>query len=447
MQRKSAKKKAWIVAADMGYGHQRTAYPLRDIAFGDKIINANNYEGMPRKDKKLWKGSRDSYEFISRFRKVPIIGLFLFLFLDSFQRILGYYPKRDLSQVSIGQKIIFHFFKRGWMHDLIRRLQKNPLPFVTTFFSPAHAAEYFNYKGDIYCIVCDADVNRIWAAPDAASSRIKYCVPNDWVRDRLKLYGVREENIFLTGFPLPKENIGGEDMDVLKKDLAHRILNLDPKKKYRKLYQPLIEKHLGKLPEKSNHPLTIMFSIGGAGAQKEIALQILKTLQQKVERQQLRFIISVGTRKELLQYFTKHLKGLKLGEWVEILYAKTKDEYFEQFNEALRTTDLLMTKPSELSFYAGLGVPIIIQPSIGSQEDFNRRWLLHTGAAILQENPKYVDQWIYDLLETGDFAEIAMEGFIEIEKMGAYNIERLIAGKFPVASLPKSSLVFSEETV
>ena len=48
-------KKAWVVAADMGYGHQRTAYPFRDIAFGSKIINANNYDGIPDKDKKVWR--------------------------------------------------------------------------------------------------------------------------------------------------------------------------------------------------------------------------------------------------------------------------------------------------------------------------------------------------------------------------------------------------------
>ena len=34
-------KKAWVIAVDMGYGHQRAAYPLKDMAYGD-IINANS---------------------------------------------------------------------------------------------------------------------------------------------------------------------------------------------------------------------------------------------------------------------------------------------------------------------------------------------------------------------------------------------------------------------
>ena len=67
-------KKAWVIAVDMGYGHQRTAYPLRHLSPIGKVINANSYEGIPNRDKKLWYYGRLSYEFISRFRRVPFIG-------------------------------------------------------------------------------------------------------------------------------------------------------------------------------------------------------------------------------------------------------------------------------------------------------------------------------------------------------------------------------------
>lgn len=424
-ENKKGKNKASVIAVDMGYGHQRTAYPLRDIALNGEIINANNYYGIVKKDKDFWQNTKSSYEFISRFRRVPIIGLAIFLFFDSFQRILGYYPKRDLSRPNFNQRIIFHFIKKGWGKDLIEKLKKTNVPIITTFFTPAFMAEHFGYKNDIYCVICDADIARAWVSLEAKKSKIKYFAPCNWVRDRLKSYGVLPENIILTGYPLPKENIG-ENLEIIKKDLAYRILNLDPNGKYQKLYAPLLKSYLGQLPKLPNHPLTIMFSIGGAGAQKEIALQIVNNLKDKIKAKELRFIIAVGVREELRSYFADNIKDLELDGWVHVLCGTTMKEYFEKFNQALRTTDILMTKPSELSFYAGLGIPIIIEPSIGSQEDFNRRWLIHTGVAFLQENPNYTDQWVFDLLESGSLAEAAMQGFIEIEKMGTYNIEKII---------------------
>ena len=90
MEEKKQSKKAWVVAADMGYGHQRTAYPLRDIAFGGKVINANSYEGIPAKDKKFWGQTRYFYELISRMKNFPILGTTAFAIMDRFQKIMMY---------------------------------------------------------------------------------------------------------------------------------------------------------------------------------------------------------------------------------------------------------------------------------------------------------------------------------------------------------------------
>src|SRR3989338_1114625 len=427
LEKDSIHKKAWVVAADMGYGHQRTAHPLMGIAFGRKIINANNYQGITVKDRNFWQMTKSSYEFIARFRRIPFIGEKIYLFFDSFQKILGYYPQRDLSKSNFGGRIIYYFIKRGWGKNLVARLQRTPLPLITTFFPPAFMAEEFGYLNQVYCVICDADIARAWVALDPKKSRIKYFAPCTWARDRLKLYGVKPENIILTGYPLPKENLGGENLQTLKKDLSYRLLNLDPNGRYRRLYAPLIKGYFGELPKISNHPLTILFSIGGAGAQKEIGVKIVNKLAGKIRAEKLRVIISVGMREELRKYFADHIKNLKLDGWVHMLSGKTVTEYFEKFNQALRTTDLLWTKPSELSFYAALGIPIILAPSMGSQEDFNRKWLLHVGAAVPEEDLNYVDEWLYDLLLAGDFAEMAMQGFIEMEKLGTYNIEREVA--------------------
>lgn len=424
-------KKAWVITVDMGYGHQRTAYPLRDIAFGNKVVNVNSYDGIPNTDKKIWETTRFFYELISRFKSIPYIGNAIFAIMDKFQKILNYYPKRDLSKATSSLKNTFAFIKKGWGKDLIAKLEKNPVPVVNTFFTPAFMSEEFKYSSDIYCIICDADVARTWASLDPKNSRIKYFASCSWARDRLILYGVPPRNIFLSGYPLPKENIGTEKMEILKEDLKNRLVNLDPLHRYRKMYEPLIKGYLGELPEKSDHPLTILFSIGGAGAQKDIGLKVIHSLREKIKAKMVKVIISVGVREELRQYYEENVKGLKLDGWVHILSGKTMEEYFNNFNLALRKTDILWTKPSELSFYSGLGIPIIIAPPIGSQENFNKRWLLHIGSATPQEDPKYTDQWLFDLLYAGDLAEMAMQGFVEVEKLGTYYIEKKVLGDGP----------------
>ena len=112
----------------------------------------------------------------------------------------------------------------------------------------------------------------------------------------------------------------------------------------------------------------------------------------------------------------------------KIIYSDKIEDYFVKFNKKLHETDILCTKPSELSFYSGLGIPIIMAPIIGSQEEFNKKWLLRMGSGIAQEDPKHADQWIFDYLESGRFAEVAMKGFVSVEKMGVYNIKKICLG-------------------
>jgi len=430
--------KAWIVTVNMGYGHQRTAEPLHELG---KIINANDYEGIPEKDKTIWQSMRRSYEFISRFSRIPVIGKATFSIYDRFQKIFSFYPKRDLSKSNFTLEKIYSLFQKGWGRDLIEKLKvksqklKVNLPIISTFFTPAFMAEYFNYPGQIFCVVCDADISRTWAPLKPKESKIKYFAPTERVTERLKLYGVKPENIFLTGYPLPLENIGSEKMEILKEDLRNRILNLDPKKKYFEKYGSLVLEKLGSLSEKSDHPLTILFSVGGAGVQKEIGVKILKCLTPWVKEKKIKIVLSAGIRENVKKYFEKNIKKLELEEFyrgltpvrsIEIIFEKDIESYFQKFNLALRKTDILWTKPSELSFYSALGIPIIISSPIGSQEEFNMRWLLKSGFGLSQEDSNYTKEWLFDWVNRGYLAEAAMEGFIKGEKLGTFKISRII---------------------
>ena len=272
-------KKSWVVAVDMGYGHQRAAYPLRSLALGKEIVNANHYAGIPARDKKIWREGQKAYEFMSRFKRVPVIGEMAWAVYDHLQKIEPFYPKRDLTKPSFQLRSTYSLIrKKRWGEHFINKLSKTPLPFITTFFIPAYQAEEFNYPGEIYLVVCDADVSRAWAPWNAARSRIRYLAPTGRVAERLKLYGVPPDHINLTGFPLPQENIG-EGSSILKPDLAARLINLDPKGSYRKKYHRTINEHIGALPRTPTHLLTVMFAVGGAGAQRELGITIAEGLR------------------------------------------------------------------------------------------------------------------------------------------------------------------------
>lgn len=431
-------KKAYVVTVDMGYGHQRAVYPLKDIAAcpvgwtGASIITANNYGGIPKSDRNKWENSRKLYETISRMKKIPLIGQPIFDLMDYFQRIEPFYPKRDLSKPIMQLRSIYKMIRTGWGKHLIDTLNQKPLPMITSFFVTAFFAEYHNYKGEIYCICTDTDISRAWAPMDPKKSRINYFAPNRRVKQRLMRYGVREEKIFITGFPLPKENIGGKSLKTLKHSLGVRICNLDPQGTYKNKYGATIENYLGKkyCSLKSKRPLTITFAVGGAGAQRDIGVTILKSLHKEIDNGDIRLNLVAGSRNDVYRYYEDMVGKLHLekhhGGNVNIVFAKNKMEYFSIFNDVLLETDILWTKPSELSFYAGLGIPIIMAPTIGSQEVFNKAWLHSVGAGVEQEDPQYVNEWLFEWLSSGWLAQAAMEGFLDAPRNGAYHIEDIV---------------------
>ncbi|PIR66503.1 MAG: hypothetical protein COU51_03085 [Parcubacteria group bacterium CG10_big_fil_rev_8_21_14_0_10_36_14] len=432
-------KKAWIISVNMGYGHERAAYALRDIAAGGDYIIANSYKGIPKEEKKSWQESRKLYEAVSCLKPIPIIGDIAFGIMDKIQEIPNFYPRRDLSEPSIQLKGTFRFIEKNnigkaLVDDLTEAEQR--LPFVSTFFIPSFAAELYNYPGEIYCIICDADFSRAWVSQDAKRSRIKYFAPCGRVVERLKLYGVREENIYFTGFPIPKELIGGSNAEIVKRDMLDRFCNLDPNGVFRARYEKILKSHFGnslKTCGRVKRPLTLTFAVGGAGAQRRLGIEIIKSLREKIKRNQIQINLVAGTRKGLAKYFETEIKKLGLkrnhGKGINIIVERTRPEYFKEFTKLLRTTDILWTKPSELSFYTGAGIPIIMAPVIGSQEEFNRLWLQQIGGGVDQLDPQYANEWLFDWVNSGALARMAWNGYIEAPTHGTHRIEQIITGK------------------
>jgi hypothetical protein len=112
---------------------------------------------------------------------------------------------------------------------------------------------------------------------------------------------------------------------------------------------------------------------------------------------------------------------------INIVWGSTLEEYFRGFTEVMHTTDILWTKPSELSFYCGLGIPVIMAPHIGSQEDYNQAWLLEIQAGFPQQDPQYTNEWLLDLVHAGRLADAAWNGFLKARKYGTYKIHEILA--------------------
>jgi hypothetical protein len=421
-------KRVWVISVDMGYGHQRAAYPLKDIA-EERIITANRDRIISEDEERKWRFARWFYESISRMQSLPIVGRSLFRIYDWIQHIPQLHPIRDLSRPSLQALYVRRQIKHGLCKSLFEYVKAKELPVVTTFFVTAIAAEHYGVK-DIYCVCTDSDINRAWAPVQSKKTRIKYCAPCREVVQRLLEYGVPEQNIALTGFPLPPENLG-TDESILKHDLAVRLSLLDPKRVFLSRAEPMVHAYLGSAIRKPTRPLTIMYAIGGAGAHHEIAATIMKSLKEQLRRHELHLIISVGTHLDILMLVRRHAEvlGLVEGTHFSMVHALELRTYFEEFNQALRTTDILWTKPSELSFYAGLGIPIIAAPPLGYHEERNLCWLKEQGLGFSQEDPRFVNEWLQFWLDDGRLAEAAFEGPVKLPVAGAQNIIKLVFGK------------------
>jgi hypothetical protein len=148
-------------------------------------------------------------------------------------------------------------------------------------------------------------------------------------------------------------------------------------------------------------------------------------MKEKIQNGSVRLNLIAGTRPEVASYFNDIVTGIG-SDNIRVVYAETLDRYFQQFNLAMRETDILWTKPSELSFYAGLGIPIIMTPPIGSQGRFNRQWLYEIHAAVAEKDPDYTHQWLFELLNDGRFADMAWSGFLKARKLGTAKIKQVL---------------------
>lgn len=414
-----------VVAVDMGYGHLRAATPLAE-ALGTEVAQVDRAPIVAPGEERLWTRVRKTYEVASRLSQVPVVGAPLKLALEALTNIPRLYPVRDLSRPTRGVRTLERLVQRNLGQGLLEELRRTGAPLLTTFYSPAIVADRAGYDR-VFCVVTDSDINRIWAPIEPRRTRIRYLVPTRRAGRRLQTYGVPAERITYTGFPLPEALLGGPGLEVLKRNLAARIVRLDPTGEFRRSMPEELAHFLGPLPvEEEGKPPLLTFAVGGAGAQAGLAAELLPGLRPALEAGQIRLALVAGVREDVALRFREALARSRLehlvGRGVELLLEPTFPAYYARFNALLARTDVLWTKPSEMTFYAALGLPLVLAAPVGVHERYNRRWAGEGGAGLEQREARFAAQWLSDWLADGLLAQAAWAGYMHLPKFGLYRV-------------------------
>ena len=403
-----------VAAIDMGYGHLRAAAPLAD-ALGVPLLRMDLPPLAGPVDARLWWRTRAMYEPLTRWSQSGPAAAPLRAMLARITAIPN--GAEDSSGPTAGTRWMERAARHGAGRTLAAHLRETGAPLLSTFYAAPILAELHGAER-LHCVVTDADVNRIWAPPDPARSRIRYSVPAEITRRRLVAYGVAPERIAVTGFPLPDELVGGRGMGLLKRNLADRLARLDPRGLLRGAAA-----ELGPLPSGRSPPL-VTFAIGGAGAQGGLAADLVHALADSLRHGQLRLALVAGRRRDVSLKLRRTIADANLAgnPALELLEERDTLVYLNRFNALLARTDVLWTKPSELTFFAGLGLPLVAAPPVGVHEERNLKWAVDLGAAVPQGDPRRAAAWLARWVEDGTFARAAWEGYKQLPKLGLYEI-------------------------
>lgn len=392
-----------LATVEMGYGHLRAAWALADRC-GIPVTRVDLPPIASRSEERLWVRSRLAYEQLSRFSQKPFAGLPFRWLLDRMTRIRPIGSPGFEESTGLAVRHLSRLIDRGLGAGLARRLATTGHDLLSTFYAPALAADRLT-DSQVFCVVTDTDIHRIWAPIDPRASRIHYLVPTTIAAHRLRSYGIRAERISITGFPLPA-NLEDE----ASRFFTDRVSRLQS--------APASVRSAPDVP-------LLTFAVGGAGAQTDRARQILHELADPVRSGSLRLALVAGTHRGLAARFRSWCGreiGARAERAVEIVEGADFGAYYRSFNALLERTDVLWTKPSELVFYAALGLPLILDDPVGAHERANRRWVLDARAGVDRPPARRIAETISSWLANGTLADCARAGFESLPRGGTRRI-------------------------
>ncbi|HOV32872.1 MAG TPA: hypothetical protein PLX23_05865 [Candidatus Hydrogenedens sp.] len=226
--------------------------------------------------------------------------------------------------------------------------------------------------------------------------------------------GIPQNQIFAVGHYVDHELLAP-----LEEDTQNRLLRMDKKE-----------------------PRRFLISIGGAGAQQSLLINIVKFLWKWIKDGKLILFINFGDHKNALEYFQKNIPDfdslLKLHtQWDETqqfvqkalnneitgtLHGFLHDNTYSAVyttNLLMRPSDLLLTKPSELAFYP---IPKLLLERVGGHE----AWGAIRASEIGDSTPECVGlnftlQVLNMLIEEDDLLTMYNEHIVRLKKIGIYD--------------------------
>ena len=409
-----------VVAVEMGYGHLRAANTIAE-SLGTEVMRLDLPPLAGPGEALFWYGLRKLYNGLSQACDWPVAGTAAQAILEKVTQIKPLRQHKNTESLPLLTRLTDRL--SGTVVGRRLRAIAAQKPILATYPAAAMAARHAP-GARVFCLATDTDVNRAWAPSNAMHVCIDYLAPVSGVVDRLRSFGVPDKRIHLTGFPLPAKLIAQTESA-----LARRLHRLDPALAFRNqadkaAWAPIHDL----LQPSSTEPIAMTIAIGGAGGQTRHVSQILMSVRKRILAGQLSLTLVAGTRADVAEILLNIVRntGLSLDEGVEILFAAEYKEYFRLFEDCLAATDLLWTKPSELVFYAALGLPMLLAPPLGGQEHANRNWLLSNNAALDAGNPATLDRRLEGLLATGELCRTAWNGYSRLDRDGANRINTLL---------------------
>jgi hypothetical protein len=397
-----------IAAVTQGYGHLRAAAAIAD-GLGVDMEEVDRDPSAGPGEHLLWALARRLYVALSRLSQASIVGAAFRGLLDGLTAIPDEQdpPRRGRDAVLLIDLLI----RLGLGRRLARRLERSGSPLLSTFYAPALAVDRRGAT-PVACLVTDSDAHRVWGPRDPASSRLIYLAPTSTVVARLTSWGLPPDRIVLTGFPLPPELV---EAGAATAAFAGRMARLTA------------QGSTAKVPR-------LTLAVGGAGAQAERGRQLSACLAPLVAAGRLRLTLVAGTSAAIASRFRRWLEEAGLDRMtedrVELLWEPSFIAYYRRFNRRLADTDILWTKPSELSFYAALGIALILDDPVGDHERRNRDWLLSLGAAVVRKDPATAHRWLPGWLDDGTLAAAAANGFTRLPRSGTQRIIAFLQSEF-----------------